>query len=63
MPRPSGPAVGVQVVACTDHSGCYRWIIASTDGRIVEQSRFAYASASGARLVADLRVRAVYARA
>jgi len=49
----------VSVVPCPIHKRCFRWIVASTDGRHSERSTYAYATVSGARAAGEIRQREI----
>ena len=49
----------VDVVPCTVHKGCFRWVIISADGKRSERSPYAYASAAGARAAGEIRRREI----
>ncbi|WP_305528534.1 hypothetical protein [Methylobacterium amylolyticum] len=59
MLRRSSPAFRIVVIPCTMQAGCFLWTISSADGREIERSRFAHASAYGARITGEIRAREI----
>ena len=49
----------IDIVPCSVHAGCFRWVITSADGKRSERSTYAYASASGARAASEIRHREI----
>jgi hypothetical protein len=49
----------IDIVPCTVHAGCFRWVITSADGKRSECSPYAYASVSGARAASEIRHREI----
>ena len=52
----------VDVVPCTVHAGCFRWVITSADGNRSERSPYAYTSTAGARAAGEIRHREIGGR-
>ena len=44
------------VVPCPSYSGCFRWIVSSSDGHFTEQSAYPYATKAAAMIVGRIRM-------
>jgi hypothetical protein len=47
----------IEIVPCTDDPRCYRWLIRTRGGAVVEHSPYAFVTSNGARISGECWMR------